>query len=249
MKNIKLTIEYDGTNYSGWQNQDNAVTVQEKLEEAIKELTKEEVKLIGSGRTDSGVHARGQVANFFTNSTIPGEKFKYALNNILPGDIAIIESEEVDVNFHSRFDAVKKRYRYRIYNGEMPRPLYRNYSYHYKYNLDLDKMREAAKYLIGTHDFVSFMGSGSVVKTTIRTIYKIDIQKLNEFIDITLEGDSFLRYMVRIIVGTLLKVGNNQISADEIPRIIEAKDRHCAGPTVPPQGLYLEEVYYPQKTS
>lgn len=244
MKNIKLTIEYDGTNYSGWQNQENAITVQEKIEEAIYKITGEEVRLIGSGRTDSGVHARGQVANFFTTSTIPGDKFKFVLNNVLPEDIAIIQSAEVDLEFHSRFDAIGKKYKYIIYNGLMPRPLYRNYSYHYKYKLDLEKMKEASKHLLGTHDFKSFMGSGAVVNSTIRTINEIKIEKREEFIEITVEGDSFLRYMVRIIVGTLIKVGNSQFQINDIQEIINAKDRNRAGQTAPPQGLYLEEVYY-----
>lgn len=244
MRNIKLVIEYDGTNYSGWQNQENAITVQGMLEDAINKVTKEEVRLLGSGRTDSGVHALGQVANFFTTSTIPGDKFKFVLNNVLPEDIAIIESEEVDLKFHSRFDATGKRYKYKIYNGKMPRPIFRNYTSHYKHKLDLEKMIEASKYFLGTHDFKSFMGSGAVVNSTIRTIYEIRIEKIDDFIDITVEGDSFLRYMVRIIVGTLIKVGSKQFQVDDIPQIINARDRNCAGKTAPPQGLYLEEVYY-----
>lgn len=244
MKNIKLVIEYDGTNYSGWQNQENAITVQEVLEKKIKEITLETVRLIGSGRTDSGVHAKGQVANFFTSSTIPGEKFKYVLNNILPDDIKIIDSGEVDLDFHSRFSAKRKRYRYVIYNKDMPSPIHRLYSFHYKYHLDIEKMQEAADYLIGTHDFSSFMSTGAVVKDTIRTIYELKIEKEDEYIIITTEGNSYLKYMVRNIVGVLLKVGSGRIEPKKILSILEAKDRNKAGITAPPQGLYLEEVYY-----
>ena len=244
MKNIKLTIEYDGTNYSGWQNQENAITIQEKLEIAISKITGEKISLIGSGRTDAGVHALGQVANFKTNSSIPGDKYKFTLNNILPEDITIIDSKEVDLNFHSRFSAVKKRYKYRIYTRKMPSAIYRNVSFHYKHDLDIDKMIEASKYFLGTHDFASFKGRKSVVKGTIRTIYKLDIEKVDNFIEITIEGNSFLRYMVRNIVGTLINVGSGKTKAEDIPNIIKSENRNCAGKTAPAQGLFLEKVYY-----
>lgn len=244
MKNIKLVIEYDGTNYSGWQNQENAITIQEVLEKAICKITGEEVRLIGSGRTDKGVHALGQVANFFTNSSIPGDKFKYILNNVLPEDVAIVDSCEVSMEFHSRFSAIKKRYKYVIYNGKMPSPIHRNYSLHYKYDLDIEKMSKAIDNFIGTHDFASFMGRGSVVKNSIRTIYEIKIESLEDFIEITIEGNSFLRHMVRIIVGTLLNVGSNKTLLEDIPVIIKAENREFAGKTAPAQGLFLEKVYY-----
>lgn len=244
MKNIKLLIEYDGTNYAGWQNQENAITIQEKLEYALKEVTGEYIKLIGSGRTDAGVHALGQVANFITNASIPGDKYKYILNNVLPDDISIINSEEVDISFHSRYSAKKKRYKYVIHTRKMPSPIYRNYSYHYKRNLDLDKMKKASEYFIGTHDFSSFKGRKSVVKSNIRTIYEIKFQRVNDFIEITFKGDSFLKYMIRIIVGTLINVGIGKTTIDEIPYIINSKNRDKAGKTAPPQGLFLEKVYY-----
>lgn len=246
MKNIKLTIEYEGTNYSGWQKQENAITIQEKIEEAIEKLVGEKIKLIGSGRTDGKVHALGQVANFLTKSSIPGEKYKYALKFLLPDDITIIESEEVDLNFHARFDATKKRYKYIVYNGELPRAIYRNFSYHVPYNIDIDKMIEASRYLIGTHDFATFMATNSDVNSTIRTIYNISIQKNKELIEFSIEGNSFLRNMVRIIVGTLLYVGFGKINIDDVPKIILDKRRESGGPTVPPQGLFLEKVYYNQ---
>lgn len=249
MKNIKLVIEYEGTNYSGWQNQDDVVTVQETIEKAIYKATGESAKLVGSGRTDKGVHSLGQVANFLTNSTIPGYKFKTVLNNLLPGDVAIIKSEEANIGFHARFDAVKKRYMYRIYNGKTPRPLYRRFSCQYKHNLDIEKMREASKYLLGTHDFRSFMGKKTDVHTTVRTIYKIDIEREGDFILLTFEGDSFLKHMIRIIVGTLTKIGNGQIPVEKIKTIIESKDRGLAGKTAPPEGLFLLKVFYGVKKS
>lgn len=244
MKNIKLTIEYEGTNYAGWQLQNNVITVEGKLKEALEKMTKEKIKIFGSGRTDGKVHALGQVANFFTNSTIPGEKYKYALKFLLPEDISIVDSEEVDLNFHSRFSATKKRYKYIVYNGKLPKALYRNFSYHVSHNIDIDEMICASKYLIGTHDFRSFMASHANVHSTVRTIYEIKIEKKNELIEFTIEGNSFLHNMVRIIVGTLLFVGVGRINADDMPRIILDKNRKSSGPTVQPQGLFLEKVYY-----
>ncbi|NLL81212.1 MAG: tRNA pseudouridine(38-40) synthase TruA [Tissierellia bacterium] len=244
MRNIKLTLEYEGTNYSGWQNQENAITIQEVIEKAILQSTKEYVRLIGSGRTDAGVHALGQVANFYTNSTIPGEKFKFVLNNILPDDITVIESEEVSLDFHARYSAVKKRYIYKINNEKKYRPLYRNYSYHYKHLLDIEKMKKASNYLLGTHDFSSFKGRKTNVYTTIRTIYSIDIERKGNFIILTFQGDSFLKNMVRIIVGTLINAGNNRMEPEQIQEILQGRDRRLAGQTAPPQGLYLEKVFY-----
>ncbi|NLY85068.1 MAG: tRNA pseudouridine(38-40) synthase TruA [Tissierellia bacterium] len=249
MKNIKLIIEYEGTNYSGWQIQENAITIQGKIEEALEKLLGEKVKLIGSGRTDGKVHALGQVANFLTSSNIPGDRYKYALKQLLPEDITIIDSEEVDINFHSRFDAIKKRYKYLVYNGKMPRALYRNFTYHLPYEVDIEKMIEASKYFCGTHDFAAFMAANSDVNSTIRTIYDISIIRKKDLIQFTVEGNSFLRHMVRIIVGTLLYVGLGKIQVKAIPEIIRDGKREKAGPTVPPQGLYLEKVFYPQKTS
>lgn len=244
MRNIKLTIEYEGTNYSGWQYQENAISIQQIIEEAIESITGEKVKLIGSGRTDAKVHALHQVANFFTNSNIPGDRFKYALNIKLPDDITIIDSLEVDKDFHSRFSATHKKYKYLIYNGEMPRALYRNFSYHIKNELNLEEMKIASQYFVGTHDFNSFMGSRSVVKSTIRTIYEIKIEKNNEIVQISIDGDSFLRNMVRIMVGTLVEVGLGRRNKEDIKKIMEERKRIAAGHTAPPQGLFLEKVFY-----
>ncbi len=244
MRNIKLVIEYDGTNYNGWQAQEKYPSIQEELEKAIKIVTGESITVKASGRTDARVHALGQVANFFTNSTIPGDKFKFTLNNVLPDDIRVQSSQEVDRDFHSRFSASHKRYRYRIYAGEVERPLIRNFSYHVTYPLDLDKMREAAKDYIGTYNFKSFRGRRSSIKTSVRTVYSVDIRQKGQIIDITVEGNSFLRNMVRIMVGTLIEIGAGLRPVDSIPWIIEQENRNCAGHTAPAQGLFLEKVFY-----
>lgn len=177
MKNIKLLIQYDGTNYSGWQRQKNGISIQEKIEEAIEKTTGEKVVLNGSGRTDKGVHAKGQVANFLTRSTIPSEKFKMALNNRLPYDISIIDSQRVGLDFNSKKDAIRKRYKYLVYNRKIRNPLYWSYSYHVSYNLNYQAMVEAGKDFLGSHDFYSFMAAKSSVRTTVRTIYKLDLKK------------------------------------------------------------------------
>lgn len=244
MRNIKLTIEYDGTNYSGWQSQEDEITVQETIERAIEISLGEKVRITGSGRTDAKVHALGQVANFYTNTTIPTYKIKYILNNILPEDISILDSEEVELTFHSRFSAKGKRYKYQIYNGKIGRPIYRNISYHVKHEIDIERMKEASKYLIGTYDFASFMSRKAVVHTTVRTIYNIEINKQEEFIEITIEGNNFLRNMVRIMVGTLVKIGTWKMNPEEMHKILLERNRCAAGPTAPPQGLFLEEVFY-----
>ncbi|WP_128426425.1 tRNA pseudouridine(38-40) synthase TruA [Gudongella oleilytica] len=244
MRNIKLVLEYDGTAYNGWQYQENGVSVQQKIEEAILAVTGEMISVKGSGRTDAGVHALGQVANFHTGSTIPGDKFKFALNNELPDDIRVIDSQEVDMSFHSRFSATHKRYRYRIYTGEVERPMFRNFCYHFKYPLDIDIMRYAAEHFIGSHDFKSFKGRRSITKTTVRKVNRIDIRQKGEMVDIWIDGDSFMRNMVRIMVGTLVEIGNGQRDKDSIPWILEQRDRNCAGHTAPAKGLFLEKVFY-----
>ncbi|HLR20661.1 MAG TPA: tRNA pseudouridine(38-40) synthase TruA [Tissierellaceae bacterium] len=244
MRNIKLIIEYDGTNYSGWQRQNDVITIQETIENAIKRITSEEIKLIASGRTDKKVHALGQVANFFTDSNIPGANFKFCLNIELPKDVQIIESEEVPIDFHSRFDAKRKKYRYLIYNNRISSPIYRNYSCHVIRNLDIDEMKKSISYFIGTHDFRSFMGPKSDIDTSIRTIYNMEIIKDGKFIEINIEGNSFLRHMIRIIVGTLIYIGLGKIKKEEIKYMLNNKNRILAGPTAPAQGLFLEKVFY-----
>ena len=244
MRNVKLTIEYDGTNYCGWQKQNNEKTIQEEIEKAIYKAVGEVVEVIGSSRTDAGVHARKMVANFKTNATIPFDKFKYAINDKLPDDIAIIESEEVSEDFHARYDSKGKTYCYSIINRQQKPAIGRNYVYHFKWDLDIEKMREACKHFIGKHDFKAFRSLGSSVKTTERTIEELYIESEGEKINIFITADGFLYNMVRIIVGTLLKVGRGKIPVEDIEKIILLGDRKKAGPCVPAQGLILEKVYY-----
>lgn len=244
MRNVKLTIEYDGTNYCGWQKQNNEKTIQEEIEKAIYKAVGEVVEVIGSSRTDAGVHARGMVANFKTNATIPFDRFKYAINDKLPDDIAIIESEEVSEDFHARYDSKGKTYCYSIINRQQKPAIGRNYVYHFKWDLDIEKMREACKYFIGKHDFKAFRSLGSSVKTTERTIKELYIESEGEKINIFITADGFLYNMVRIIVGTLLKAGRGKIPVEDIEKIILLGDRKKAGPCVPAQGLILEKVYY-----
>ncbi|QAS59975.1 tRNA pseudouridine(38-40) synthase TruA [Clostridium septicum] len=244
MRNIKLIIEYDGTNYLGWQKQNNGITIQETIEEALKDITKEKINLIGSSRTDSGVHAKGFVANFKTNSRIPSERFREALNVKLPNDIVILESSEVEDDFHSRYNAKGKTYSYTILNRDVPIAIGKDYSYQVKGKLDIEEMKKACSYFIGTHDFVAFKSSGSSVKTTVRTITDLHIENYDSYIKIFVTGDGFLYNMVRIIVGTLLVVGRGKIRSSDIKSIIENKARDKAGICVPSRGLVLEKGFY-----
>jgi pseudouridylate synthase I len=244
VRNIKIVIEYDGTNYGGWQKQNNAPTIQQELEEGIYKLTGERVSVIGSGRTDSGVHARGQVANFMTNSSLPPGRFSYALNSVLPKDILILSSQEVSPEFHARYSAIGKRYRYSIIIHPHGTAIGRNYYYHLRQNLDIDAMKKATHYFIGTHDFKAFQASGSLVENTIRTIDYAKLTWEEPFLYFDIAGNGFLYNMVRIIVGTLILVGQNKIGYEDVKKIIESKDRRLAGPTAPAHGLCLEEVYY-----
>lgn len=244
MRNIKLTIEYDGTNYAGWQRQNNAITIQQKLEEAIENITGAAANVIGSSRTDSGVHARGFVCNFLTESKISAINFKKALNTFLPKDIVIIKSEEIGINFHSRFNSIGKRYIYTVLNRSERPAIDRSYVYYFDRNLDINKMQEASKYFIGTHDFSAFKKSGSSVKTSVRTITELNIVKEGNLIKFIISGDGFLYNMVRVIVGTLLEVGIGRFKPKDIITILELKDRSNAGKSVPANGLCLEEVFY-----
>jgi tRNA pseudouridine38-40 synthase len=244
MRNIKLIIEFDGTNYCGWQIQPNGLAIQEVIENGIEKLVGSHCRLNSSGRTDSGVHAFNLVANFMTDSRIPPDKFSYALNSVLPMDIRIKNSIEVDMDFHSRYNAKGKKYKYVIYNSEFPSALYGNRTCHIKFKLDIDQMNKAAKYFVGTHDFRAFTSTGTDVKSFDRTIHMLDVFKDKEFINIEISGNGFLYNMVRIISGTLIDVGKGIISPYDIKSIIDLKDRRRAGKTMPPQGLYLVEVYY-----
>lgn len=245
MRNIKLTIEYDGKDFNGWQKQPSKLNIQGTIEQAIKQITGENVDLTASGRTDAGVHALGQVANFKTNSSIPIEKIAIALNSNLRKSIRIISAEEVDERFHSRLTCKKKTYRYIINNSEFSSAIYRNLETHIPQKLNIEKMQEAAKYFEGEHDFKAFKASGTSSKSSVRKIYKAEVLKMpNNRIYIELTGNGFLYNMVRIIAGTLVDVGTEKIEPNDIKKIIASKDRNLAGKTLQPNGLYLVEVNY-----
>jgi len=244
MRNIKLTVEYDGTAYHGWQSQENALTVQDVLTDAVMKLTGEKVSITGASRTDTGVHALGQVCNFFTSSPIPADKFSYALNTMLPEDIVIRGSEQVPPDFHARYSAKGKMYRYVFFNSPFPSALERNRAYHVYYPLDETAMDKAAAHFVGTHDFAAFCAAGGSAKTSVRTITKASVARRGEIIELTIAGDGFLYNMVRIIAGTLAEVGFGKIMPDDVPEIIKSLDRKLAGRTAPAHGLYLVEIYY-----
>ena len=244
MRNIKLTIEYDGKEFNGWQKQPNKLNIQGEIERAIEEITGEQVDLYGSGRTDAGVHSLGQVANFKTNSKLPIEKVAIAINSKLKKSIRIKKAEEVSENFHSRYNCHKKKYRYIINNSSQGSAIYRGLEYHVSQKLNVEKMKKAIKFFEGEHDFKAFKSSGTSSKSSVRTIYNAELKQNGERIIIELTGNGFLYNMVRIISGTLLEVGLGNIKAEDIPNIIESKDRKMAGKTLPPHGLYLVEVMY-----
>ncbi|MCI5636117.1 MAG: tRNA pseudouridine(38-40) synthase TruA [Sarcina ventriculi] len=244
MRNIKLTIEYDGTRYYGWQRQPIGNTIQQELEKAISKVIKKYVEVIGSSRTDSGVHAKGYVANFKTNVKMPAEKFRDAINCKLPRDIVIIKSEEVDLDFHARYSSKGKTYCYTILNREYPCAINKDYVYYYRWKLNVEEMKKACKYFLGTHDFKAFQTPGGSVKTSIRTISDLHIETNVDKIKIYISADGFLYNMVRIIVGTLILVGSNKIKEDFVKNIIESGVRQNAGKCAPANGLCLEKVFY-----
>ncbi len=244
MKRVKLTIAYDGTNYCGWQIQPNGITIEEILNKAITKLTGVKTCVIGASRTDSGVHALANVAVFDTESTIPAERMQFALNQHLPEDIVIIDSEEVPLDFHPRYCDTEKTYEYHIVNTRKPVPTKRLTNYFVSFELDVHLMREAASHLIGEHDFVSFCNVRTDVEDTVRTIYSLDIEQNGEDIVIRITGNGFLYNMVRIIVGTLVRVGRGFYKPEQVKEILEAKCRTEAGVTAPPQGLFLVQIRY-----
>ena len=245
MRNIKLTIEYDGKDYNGWQKQPDKLNIQGNIEKAIETITGEQVDLMASGRTDRGVHAIGQVANFKTESKLPVDKFPIAINTYLKQSIRIISAEEVDEKFHSRLSCKKKTYRYIINNSKCGTAIYRNLETHIPVKLDTERMKEAVKYFEGEHDFKAFKASGTSSKSSVRIIYKAEVKELpDERICIELTGNGFLYNMVRIISGTLVDVGLGKIAPKEIENIIKSEKRENAGKTLPPQGLYLVNVEY-----
>ena len=243
-RNIRLVVEYDGTDFCGWQRQPGCRSVQEELETAIAAVTREKASLLSSGRTDAGVHAEGHVCNFRTSAEIPAARLAAAINTKLAEDVIVLSAEDAPFSFHATHDAKSKLYRYRIARGRVRPVLDRRYSYHVRGPLDVDAMRRAAAHFVGTHDFNSFRAEGFIEKDTVRTIHSVELAEANETLEIYFRGDGFLYMMLRIIVGTLVRVGKGKIAPEAIPGIIAARDRAAAGPTVPPRGLCLVAVYY-----
>ena len=247
MKNFKITIEYDGTSYHGWQRQKNERTIQEEIEKALLTMTGKKTVLTASGRTDAGVHALGQVANFTCDTDLSPQAFQNGLNSLTKDDIVIISCDIVDENFHSRFDAKSKTYHYKILNRNLPAAIDRQYAWFIRKRkrLDLDAMGRAISHIIGTHDFKAFEGSGSPRSHTTRCIIKADIvEQGNGLMIFEIEANGFLRFMVRNIVGTVVDVGLGKITSGDFKKILLSKDRSRAGATAPPQGLFLMNVKY-----
>jgi tRNA pseudouridine38-40 synthase len=244
MRNIKLVIAYDGSGFMGWQIQPGVRTLQDTVEKSLETILRHTVRVLASGRTDAGVHALGQVVNFHTTSSIPVEGLFRGLNSILPRDISVLTAEEASPDFHAQFQAKKKMYVYVIDTGNVRSPFLERYAHHEVYTLDTEAMGVSASYLLGEHDFMSFLASGSSVKTTIRTITLSEIITQGNKALFLIQGSGFLRYMVRNIVGTLLLVGRGKMPPEQMESIIARKDRSFAGPTAPPQGLYLVSVEY-----
>jgi len=245
MRNIKIILEYDGTRYHGWQRQANMITIQQVLEESIGTITQEAIRVIGSGRTDAGVHAVNQVANFKTGSKIEVKNLLKGINSLLPYDIVIKEVVDVNAAFHARYDTRSKVYFYQIYNRPVRSALYRHYAWYIREPLDMEMMREAAALLKGTFDFSSFCASKCGIKNHVRKVMNIDIEMNGRcMINIYIEADGFLKYMVRNIVGALVDVGKGKLSSLDLIGILEAKDRKRASITAPACGLFLKEVRY-----
>ena len=239
MRNIAIRLSYDGTNYHGWQTQNNGITIESELDRCLEELLGEPVHVIGASRTDAGVHALGNIAVFDTVSRIPAEKFAYALNRRLPEDIRIQRSEETALDWHPRHCESRKTYEYRIYRAEFPMPVKRLYAYFTYRPLDVERMRRAAELLVGEHDFAGFCQSGAQTESTVRTIYALDVEEQGADLVIRVCGSGFLYNMVRIIVGTLMEAGQGKREPESLREVLEAGNRSMAGPTAPAMGLTL----------
>lgn len=244
MMRVKLIVEYDGTNYAGWQRQLNALSVQEVLERAFEAASGEPVRIHGAGRTDAGVHALAQVAHMDTQSAIPSDKICFAMNMHLPPDIRVKSSEKTRDDFHARFNAKGKHYRYTLVNAVHAPAILRHTAAHVRGDLDVEAMRDAAEYVLGTHDFASFCASGSEVTDTVRTVTSLDITEEDPVLRIDIKGTGFLYHMVRIIAGTLIEIGQHKRTPASMRDIIESKDRKKAGVTAPAKGLILVSVMY-----
>lgn len=247
MRRIKLTVSYDGTNYCGWQIQPNGITIEEVLNKAICKLTGEEIAVIGASRTDSGVHALGNVAVFDTKSSIPAERFSYALNQRLPRDIVVVESEEVPLEWHPRYQDTLKTYEYHIINTKTPIPIKRLYNYFVSFDLDVEKMQKGAEYLLGEHDFAAFCCIRTNAKTTVRTITDLQVIQNGEEITIRITGNGFLYNMVRIIAGVLVRVGRGFYEPEKVKELLEGAERTKEAVTAPPEGLCLMKIEYEKK--
>ncbi len=244
-KNILLTVAYDGTNYFGWQKQDNVKTIQGELEKALSNLFKQDINIRGASRTDTGVHALSQLALLKHKTTIPVEKLPFAINSFLNNkEIVVTNAIYVDENFHPQNSVYKKTYQYKIYNAPFINPLIKNYTEFVHKPLNIEKMKQATQYFLGEHDFKSFCASGTIAKTTIRTIYDLTINKQDDIITIEITGNGFLYNMVRIIAGTLIDIGHNKTQPENIKDIILYKDRQKAGKTASACGLTLYKIYY-----
>ncbi|MEA1948015.1 MAG: tRNA pseudouridine(38-40) synthase TruA [Thermodesulfobacteriota bacterium] len=245
LKNFKITIEYDGTAYHGWQRQADDRTIQGEIEKALMTITGNKVTLTGAGRTDAGVHAFGQVANFHCRTALDPGVFLKGLNSLLPKDIVITRCTQVSVKFHARYDAKSKSYHYRILNRDLPAAIFRQYAWHIRKRLNLDAMLNSLCYIIGTHDFKAFEGTGSPRANTIRSVMHADIEKMDDgYLVFKIQGNGFLRFMVRNIVGTFVDVGLGKITPRDINRVLVSKDRNLAGITAPAHGLFLMQVNY-----
>lgn len=247
MKRVKLVVAYDGTNYCGWQVQPNGNTIEDELNRHLSELLQEEIKVIGASRTDAGVHALGNVAVFDTMARMPADKISYAMNTRLPADIRIQESSEVSEDFHPRFCKTVKTYEYKILNKRFQDPVRRLYSLFYYIPLDVKRMQKAASYMIGEHDFAGLCTHKPEITNTVRTIYSLDIDKKDDLITIRVRGNGFLYNMIRIIAGTLIRVGNGSFEPEYIMEILEGRDRKKAGETARPEGLTLVKIEYKDK--
>ncbi len=244
-KKFKITTEYDGTAYHGWQRQKSDRSIQGEIEKALAVMTRRSVTLAASGRTDAGVHALEQVAHFACDTTITPEGFFLGLNSLLPDDIVVKSCETVPETFHSRYDVKRKTYRYRILNRNIPSALDHRYAWHIRRELLVGAMQAATKYVIGEHDFKAFEGTGSPRSSTVRNIFRAELNKIKAgYLIFEIEGDGFLRYMVRNIIGTLVEVGRGKITPEDFKAVLESKERSRAGATAPPQGLFLVSVEY-----
>lgn len=244
MRNIKLTIAYDGTDFGGWQVQPNAITVQQLLEERLAHMFKHEVKLVASGRTDAGVHALGQIANFKTDAKIEIEKIPIAVNACLNENIRVLNAEEVAEDFNSRYSAKRKTYKYQIYNARVANPFLNRFAYQVPYKMDFSKIDDIREILLGEHDFKAFMSVGSDVKSTVRTIYDLEYKVKGKLLEVEITGNGFLYNMIRIIMGTIIEVCSGKRDVDCFKRAIESGDREELGPTAKACGLFLKDVKY-----